>query len=186
MRKNWTRYLIGFAALALGLASMPAAAHCDFFTGGGFIIRDSADKGTFGVGGGCKNGELWGHLEYHDHGSGLDVHWLTLTAYFTMGTDSGAENDPKRTGTRALCGTARTNLYGDVDFALRVTDNGEPGDDDEFVIQLRKNGDIVYTTVFDSDHSLGGSGSGGGNIQLHKPNPSTADFFTSTPTCPGA
>jgi len=54
---------------------------CDFLTGGGFIVNNGA-KANFGVAGGCKNGTpTWGHLEYIDHGSGLNVHWTSITAY---------------------------------------------------------------------------------------------------------
>jgi len=44
----------------------------------------------------------------------------------------------------------------------------------------------VYTTLFDSNHTLGGTGPGGGNIQLHKPNPSITESFTelNPTTCP--
>ena len=64
----------------------PPEQGCDFMTGGGWIIHNGA-KGTFGVGGGCKHGsgvttpEYWGHLEYHDHGTGqrsLDQHHRIL------------------------------------------------------------------------------------------------------------
>jgi hypothetical protein len=175
MCQEWKRYLIGVAALALGLISAPAIAHCDFITGGGFIVRDSGAKANFGAGGGCKNGAFWGHLQYIDHGNGLNVHWLTITNYIQI-ENRGAENDPKRMGTRHVCGTARTNRFGDVDFRIHMTDNGEPGVDDIFAIRLGQGGAIVYTTEFDSDHTLGGGGPGGGNIQLHKPNPSTTAF----------
>jgi hypothetical protein len=76
-------------------------------------------------------------------------------------------------GTRAVCGTARTNMFGDVDFRFEATDNGEPGDDDVFILRLGQGGALLYTTETDSNHTLGGSGPGGGNLQLHKPNPST-------------
>jgi hypothetical protein len=181
MCKDWKRYLIAVAALALGLVSVPALAHCDFLTGGGFIITTASGthppaKANFGAGGGCKHGQPWGHLEYHDHFNGLNVHWLTITGYFEVTTD-GAENDPKRTGSRIVCGRARTNLYGDVDFLFFAADNGEPGVDDEFVLRLRKAGATMYTTEGDADRTLGGNGPGGGNIQLHKPNPSTSEGF---------
>ena len=184
MCKDWKGYWIGLAALALGLVSTSAGAWCDFLTGGGFIITTASGthppaKANFGAGGGCKNGGPWGHLEYIDHGNGLNVHWLTITGYFVV-SNQGAENDPKRTGSRLVCGTARTNLYGDVDFAFYAADNGEPGVNDEFVIRLRQSGTVVYTTEGDPDHTLGGGGPGGGNIQLHKPNPSTADSFAMT------
>ena len=77
-----------------------------------------------------------------------------------------------------VCGTARTNLYGDVDFILRAKDAGEPGINDEFDIRLKKGAMIVYTTEGPGfPHKLAGGGPGGGNIQLHKPNPSTTGFF---------
>jgi len=189
MRNYWNNGLLGAAALALGLVSTTAAAHCDKITGGGWIVTEgyplfppgshAPAKGTFGAGGGCKNGEPWGHLEYHDHGNDLNVHWLTITGYdrWFFGPDSGPENDPKRTGERLVCGTARTNLYGDVDFAMALRDAGEPGVDDWFRLRLTKPGvGVVYSTECDANHTLGGTGSGGGNIQLHKPNPSTDEF----------
>lgn len=181
----------------------PVVAHpnegppCDFLTGGGFIItrgwmpnpvtdgftplHDPA-KANFGVGGGCKHGEpTWGHLNYIDHGNGLHVHWISITAYVFVPVGTGT--DPKThqpLGTRIICGTARTNHFGDVDFAVRAQDTGEPGVDDVFIIRLKKNGVIVYTTEGPEDHTLGGTGSGGGNIQLHKDNPSTTGSFGGT------
>ena len=150
---------------------------CDFLTGGGFIIRDSGAKANFGVGGGCKHGSpTWGHLEYIDHGTGLNVHWETITAYLFV--DQGEPSNGQPTGARIICGTARTNQFGDVDWAVFVRDRGEPGSDDEFTIRLRdSSGALVYNTEGDSDHTLGGPGEGGGNIQLHKPNPSTTGGF---------
>ena len=171
----------------------PFSGKCDFLTGGGFIYPSGTDKGNFGVGGGCKKGSgtdsipYWGHLEYHDHGIDLNVHVIDITAYFPEG-DTGT--DPKThqpTGTRWVCGTARSNLYGDVDFAVRASDAGEPGTADEFDIQLTQNGAIVYST-FDfsggTHHKLGGGTGGGGNIQLHDPNPSTTGEFGGS--CPAA
>ena len=71
---------------------------------------------------------------------------------------------------------------------MYAKDTGEPGRDDVFVIRLTQpvGGGaqvIVYTTEGDSeDRTLGGPGPGGGNIQLHKPNPSTSgDFGGSCP-----
>jgi hypothetical protein len=182
MRSYCKHYLIALAALALGFISGSANAHCDHMTGGGFVVRDSDAKGTFSFGGGCKHGEPWGHLEYHDHGTGLNVHWLTITAYIIVATQGG-ETDPKRTGWRQICGTARTNQFGDVDFKAGAIDNGEPGTEDMFAVRLCQSGARVYTTEFDSDLSLGGSGPGGGNIQLHKPNDSTREFASGTCSC---
>jgi hypothetical protein len=184
MRRIWTGYAFGVAALALVLASGSASAgECDFLTGGGFIIRDSGAKANFGVGGGCKDGSpTFGHLEYIDHGTGLNVHWTSITDYFEV--DSNTDPRGKPIGARRICGTARTNQYGDVDWFVIARDTGEPGVDDEFTIRLTTPGgilpdSILYTTEGDSDHTLGGSGPGGGNIQLHNLNPPTV-----TGTCP--
>lgn len=173
--------VLGVAALVLAASGSASAwVRCDFLTGGGFIVRDSGAKANFSIGGSCKPGGdghgLWGHLEYIDHGTGLNAHWLTITAY--VFDDTGT--DPKTgqpTGTRIICGTARTNQFGDVDFMVQAKDVGEPGVNDEFVLRLSQSGRIVYTTEFDSDRTLGGSGPGGGNIQLHRPNPSTTGEF---------
>jgi hypothetical protein len=160
---------------------------CDFLTGGGWIVHTGA-KANFGVGGGCKNGSpTWGHLEYIDHGTGLNVHGTSITGYFFI--DEGTGTDPQThqpTGTRGICGTARTNLYGDVNFAVRAEDLGEPGVNDQFDIRLTDptSGAPVYDTTTECfPHYLGsyapcspGNG-GGGNIQLHKPNPSTSGSF---------
>jgi hypothetical protein len=192
MCKDWKAYFLGASALALGLVSFSAAAHCDKITGGGWIITEgyppgshAAAKGTFGAGGGCKHGQFWGHLEYHDHGNGLNVHWLTITHYgvFPGTTDTAPETDPKREGARLICGTARTNLYGNVDFVMDMRDRGEPGVDDIFRLRLTNGTGIVYSTECDANHTLGGTGRGGGNIQLHKPNPST-DAFPTSSSCP--
>src|SRR5437879_759698 len=139
MRAIWTRLALGIATLALALASGAANADCDVLTGGGFIINKGA-KANFGVGGACKDGGdghgLWGHLEYIDHGSGLNVHWTSITAYILQ--DSTIDNTGRVIRVRGICGTARTNLYGpdDVDFVVRAGDGGEPGVLDEFDIQL--------------------------------------------------
>ena len=186
MRSIWTRYVLGITALVLVLSSGSAFAWpCDFMTGGGFIFHNGA-KANFGVAGGCKNGTpTWGHLEYIDHGNGLNVHWTSITGYFEEDTSTGANGQP--TGARLICGTASTNLYGDVDFVVQARDAGEPGVNDWFDIRLRRAGVIVYDTTQECEpHYLGsrapcapGTG-GGGNIQLHKPNKSTVGFFGGT------
>jgi hypothetical protein len=170
---------------------------CDFMAGGGWIVYNG-NKATFGVGGGCKFGSpTWGHLEYIDHGLGLNVHGTSVTGYFF--TDDGSNGtDPKTgqpVGTRDICGTARTNLYGDVYYHVQARDAGEPGVNDHFDIRLKHcisvNGSVTCDPLFLYDttsqcfpHFLGsyvpcdapGTG-GGGNIQLHKPNNSTTGSF---------
>ena len=183
--------VLGIVTLLLAAGGSASAwVRCDFLTGGGFIVRDSGAKANFGIGGSCRPGGdghgLWGHLEYIDHGTGLNVHWLTITAYVDGGDTSSDPKTHQPTGTRIICGTARTNQFGDVDWAVKAKDVGEPGVDDEFVIQLTHGFATVYTTRFDSNHTLGGTGSGGGNIQLHKENPSITESFTplDPTTCP--
>jgi hypothetical protein len=183
MRAIWTRLALGIATLALTLASGAANAwKCDFLTGGGFIINPTTwngAKANFGVGGGCKQGTpTWGHLEYIDHGNGLNVHWTSITAYIEV--ESGSDSKGRPIGVRGICGTARTNQsYGDVHFLVRARDAGEPGTIDEFDIRLVKNGTIVYSTeFFNFPHKLNDGRGGGGNIQLHKPNPSTTGNFS--------
>jgi len=199
---TWTTLLVIVMAGALVAGAIPvplftvddASAHqCDFMTGGGWIVIYGA-KGTFGVGGGCKFGSpTWGHLEYHDHGysgtvtngQGLNVHGTSITGYMEGGT-VGSPKDPKRTGTRFICGTARTNLpfpNDNVNFVVTAKDAGEPGVNDQFDIYLKNQVThaVVYDTLFEcAFHYLGSSApcsspgdGGGGNIQLHKPNDST-------------
>lgn len=143
----------------------------DFVTGGGWIERATGAKANFGVGGGVKNGAWWGHLNYIDHGTGLHVKAISITGYRLF--------DER---TRDICGRAETNQMGEVAYRVRVTDNGEPGSDDVFILRLGQNGGIVYTTEGDPDHSLGGTGPGGGNIQLHKGNRSNT-APSSSPVC---
>jgi hypothetical protein len=183
---GYTLGALGVATLALLVTQSSAHAHpvpCDFLTGGGFIVRDSGAKANFGVGGGCKHGSpTWGHLNYIDHGSGLHVHWTSITAYLFASQGAPDPQTGQPIGARRICGTARTNQFGDVDWVVHAEDNGEPGVNDVFVIRLSQGGMIVYTTELDSDRTLGGPGPGGGNIQLHKPNPSTSgDFGGSCP-----
>src|SRR2546426_10039133 len=179
--------LVGVATLMLAGGSASAQSTCDFLTGGGFIIRPSGAKANFGVAGGCKGGSpTWGHLEYTARGEGLQVQWTPLTAYFFDRAGAGMDHQP--TGTRFVCGTARTNQFGDVDWVVRAIDSGEPGTNNVFSIQLSQFGTVIYTPSPDDPNvTVGGSGRGGGNIQLHKPNPSTSGSFSSDPaTCPAA
>ncbi len=149
-------------AAVLVLASAPASAHfvpvpCDFVTSGGFVFTDSGDNANFGAHGGCKNGGFWGHVNFLDHGLDYHVDSTEITGYLTPFAGSNA---------RDICGIARTNRGETVRFRVRLIDNGEPGTSDEFGIRL-SNGYVVTTRL------LGGGGPGGGNVQLHDPNPST-------------
>lgn len=115
----------------------------DFVTGGGFITgTPSGLRANFGVAGGIKNGALWGHLTYIDHGSGMQVKGTAVTSYQTIDTT-----------TRRITGTATINgVAGTYDVV--VSDKGEPGTNDTFAITL-SNGYTASGTLV------------GGNIQLH-------------------
>jgi hypothetical protein len=140
-----------------GTGTVPSP--CDFVTSGGFVKTDSAKEGNFGAHGGCKNGEFWGHVNYIDHGTGYHVDSVQITGYLTPFQGSTI---------RDICGLATTNANEPqpVAFRIRLIDNGEPGVADQFGIRL-SNGYVVTTRL------LNGGMGGGGNVQLHDPNPST-------------
>ena len=164
--------LSALVALLLVVTSTPASAHwvpvpCDFITGGGFVFRDiDYAQANFGAHGGCKNGAFWGHVNYVDHGG-----WFyTVIPYHVESTEiTGYLFDPAHPNARDICGFARTNAGETLRFRVRMEDNGEGSNasaPDRFGIRL-SNGYLLTT------RPLGGGGPGGGNIQLHKPNPST-------------
>jgi len=154
-------------AAGLAVAHAPVSAQqlpapCDFITGGGFVLTNLAAKANFGAHGGCKHGDFWGHVTYVDHGGFLGttpyhVNSIEVTGYFAITPT-----------TRDICGRANTNSPEPqpVHFRVRMIDNGEPGTTDMFGIRL-SNGYIVTTRI------LGSPGTDGGNIELHKANPST-------------
>ena len=119
----------------------------DFVTGGGWITgTPSGAKGNFGVAGGIKNGGLWGHLTYIDHGpGGPKVKGTGVTAYAVV--DSV---------TRHIEGSAEINGQGGFTYEVDVADNGEPGRNDTFSLSLSNRYHASGLLV-------------GGNIQLHKP-----------------
>ena len=126
----------------------PPSSACDKLTGGGFIILDGGAKGTFAVSGGIRRGQFWGHLNYIDHSTGMHVRSTEVTGYAVVDAT-----------------TRRIDYNVDVDGSagtctVLAADNGEPGRDDMF--------DITVSNGYHAGGDLGGSGSGGGNIQLHK------------------
>jgi hypothetical protein len=156
----------------LTFQSAPALAHviptpCDFTTGGGFVLSDSGNHANFGLVGGCKNGGFYGHVNFVDHDTagffaGLHVDSVSIDGYFERFPGSGE---------RDICGTARTNLpppnNTGIKFRARTEDNGEPGAGvDRFGLKLT-NPSTGESAVVVSTRFLAG-----GNIQLHKPNPS--------------
>jgi hypothetical protein len=129
-------------------------AHCedpecdDFVTGGGWIRLPTGEKANFGVHGGIKNGDLWGGLNYIDHRTGMHVKSTSTTGYVVL-----TENRRRISYNVTIDGVPGTAV-------VEVEDNGEPGRDDWFQIQL-SNG-------YFASGDLGGAGPGGGNIQLHR------------------
>ncbi len=124
---------------------------CGKLTGGGWILdTPSGAKGTFAVSGGIRRGEFWGHLNYNDHGTGMKVKSTAVT---------GFSQDPRSANGRII--TYNVTINGAPGTAtVRAVDNGEPGRTDIFELSL--------STGYQAGSELGGSRSGGGNIQLHK------------------
>lgn len=116
----------------------------DFITGGGWILTPTQARGTFGVAGGIKNKGFWGHLTYIDHGTNMKVKGTSVTGYTITGPTS-----------RRITGTAEINGVPGT-YTVDVSDNGEPGRADTFMITL-------------SDGYTAGGTLQGGNIQLHHP-----------------
>jgi len=177
MSKVGSALIGGGLVVAAGLLIMtvPALAHfvpqpCDFITGGGFVFEDGGGRDNFGAHGGCKqNGPdapFWGHVNYVDHNGDNG----TVPFHVDSTRITGYLCDPAFPNARDICGVARTNANGDpVFFRVRMIDNGEGTNaicKDEFGIRL-STGYLVST------RPLANGGSGGGNVQLHKDNPST-------------
>jgi hypothetical protein len=148
--------VVGSSSAAITCPSIPPPAGsspppCHFVTGGGWITgTPSGAKANFGVAGGIKNGEFWGHLNYKDHGNGMHVKATAVTGYQVDPTDADCRIINYAVTIDRQPGTAR----------VRVCDKGEPGRNDIFEIQL-SNG-------YSAGGDLGGSRPGGGNIQLHR------------------
>ena len=172
---------LGIAAVAVvATERVAAAADCDDLTGGGFIYVNGA-MATFDVGGGCKKGSgaetpsapYWGHLEYQDDSTGLEVHWTSITAYHNWDNE-GSDDHGQPVGRRLICGAATTNdpAHPDVYFALVAADYGETGSTDTLEVLLTDTS-AIYPYFDTGVQALGGGAGGGGNLQLHNPNPST-------------
>src|SRR4029077_3734135 len=124
----------------------PGCPGADFVTGGGWITGPSGAKENFGVAGGIKQGQFWGHLTYIDHGpNGPQVKGTGVTAYTVTNAT-----------TRHIEGAAQVNGQDGFTYKVDVADNGEPGRNDTFTLAL-SNGYNATGTL------------GGGNIQLHPP-----------------
>lgn len=124
---------------------------CGKLTGGGWITgTPSGEKGTFGLSGGVRRGEFWGHLTYIDHGANLKVESSAVTGWSVDPQDANGRIITYAVTINGVAGTAK----------VRAVDNGEPGRNDIF--------DITLSTGYHAAGDLGGARPGGGNIQLHK------------------
>lgn len=172
-------------ALALGLGAPTAAqatfltpAPCDFVTGGGFVFKDNGMMVNYGIHAGCKHNKFWGHINYIDHENQFHLRSVEITGYIRETLSDGTV----LVNTRDFCGWAQLNSQeGLVRFRVTVTDNGEPGVNDTFGISI----DGVHQTWDQRFYIVTDRTVGGGNIQLHKPNPSTTSpgFFSQTQQC---
>jgi hypothetical protein len=120
----------------------------DFVTGGGWIAIGSQHgkkhhKASFGVSGGIKNDKYWGQLSFNDH-KGMKIKSTSVTAYIIIDEF-----------TRQIEGLAKVNGKGSYAYTVVVSDNGEPGRNDTFSLELS------------TGYSVSGTLSAGGNIQLH-------------------
>ena len=139
-----------YAGITAGNTPPPADHDCGKLTGGGWIVSPSGAKATFGVSGGIRRGEFWGHLNYIDHGTGLKVKSTRVTNYTTSPSDHDCRIISYDVVINGLAGTA----------VVEACDHDEPGRNDTFSIRL--------STGYSAQGSLGGDRPGGGNIQLHK------------------
>ena len=120
------------------IASAHADVHCglctdqgdDFTTGGGWITAGAAPQGRkhFAVAGGYKSSQPWGHLTYLDKATGLRVKGTGVGTYKSTPTGKGTMS--------VIEGTAELDDGSPVRYTATVMDNGEPGDTDEFWIDL--------------------------------------------------
>jgi hypothetical protein len=189
-RKKIPALVLGALVVAVwAVWTVPAIAHfvpspCDFVTSGGFVFKDNGERANFGAHGGCKqNGPdapFWGHVNYVDHDP--VPHAGTKSPYHVDSTEiTGYLCDPAFPNARDVCGFARTDAGERIRFRVRLVDNGEGTNaacKDEFGIVL-DNGYQVTT------RPLANGGSGGGNVQLHKDNPSTGGAFGNDELCGG-
>jgi hypothetical protein len=147
---------------------------CDFTTGGGFVITDSGNHANFGLVGGCKNGGFFGHVNFVDHDTINTVNAVCCAELHVNGPVSAYFEPVAGSNVRDLCGTADTNLFGTVKFRARTEDNNDPNPGgrgvDKFGLKITGVSPPFTgaTAVVVSTRLLAG-----GDIELHKPNPST-------------
>ncbi|HEV2437919.1 MAG TPA: choice-of-anchor P family protein [Verrucomicrobiae bacterium] len=149
---------VGFAHadITCGAGGPPPPQECGKLTGCGWITgTPSGAKGTFGVSGGIRFGQFWGHLNYIDHGTGMHVISQDVSAFTIDPNDSDCADITYDVTIDGNPGTAYVVACDNDD-----TGNGEQGTKDTFSITL-SNG-------YSASGDLGNSQPGGGTIQMHK------------------
>lgn len=140
-----------YAGITAGSNPPPDHEHdCGKLTGGGWIVGPSGAKASFAVSGGIRRGEFWGQLNYIDHGTGMKVKSTRVTNYIPNPSVPDCRIISYDVEIDGMPGTAVVDAW----------DRGEPGRNDFFSIEL--------STGYSARGTLGGDGSGGGNLQLHK------------------
>jgi hypothetical protein len=158
-----------------GLSVDSVSAHvvpspCDFTTGGGYVFKDDGAMVNFGIVGGCKNGGFYGHVNVVDH----DTNGLHINGPVTMYLEPFSGSF-----IRDLCGT---DTKTGAKFRVRTIDAEHSGgtiSKDEFGVAL-STGYTVTTRHLGRD-----LGPGGGDIELHKPNPSNTGGTADESQCAG-
>jgi hypothetical protein len=133
------------AVLAFALVATGCTAHV---TGGGFVDGKRADTANFGFNFQCDGDNTKGHLTYHD--GDLKIRGTIDDCDFGLFTVE-AKGDWVPQGKSDLVGGK---------FMITGSDNGEPGGDDTFKIELWDDG--APTSFYTNDGTLDG-----GNIQEH-------------------
>lgn len=95
-----------------------------------------------------RQGKAEGSLEYQDHATGMNLHTKRIEQIYVIGNEAwiGGLVDVESTTYR---------------FSLHLVDNGEPGADDRFELLVESGYRAGHDETID-----------GGNVQIHKPNPS--------------
>jgi len=173
MAHNFAKLSLAGAFASLALIAAPLTAHatnvtpapCDFITGGGFAFKDNGEMVNYGIHAGCKKGKYWGHINYIDHENQFHLNSVSITGYLIETLANGTVLET----TRDFCGWARINdEQGIRRFRVTVTDSGEPGTADLFGITI----DGTHESWGTRFYMVTERNVSGGNIQLHRGNPS--------------
>ena len=121
----------------------------DKMSGAGVIDLGNGGKAAFGVVGGIRNNNFFGHLRFDDH-AGTKIGSTSITGYEVTGTNS-----------RRIIGTAKLNGGGNYTFTVDLVDNGK-AQNDTIRVRLSNGYDTGVKKL--TGHSVKTCG----NIKLHK------------------